>query len=44
MKREKAQTRRGDDAEPQVKPESLVPVSRYHGSRLASGRLFFFFQ
>lgn len=37
MKREKAQTRRGDDAEPQVKPESLVPVSRYHGSRLASG-------
>ncbi|XP_077231138.1 5'-3' exoribonuclease 3-like isoform X2 [Tasmannia lanceolata] len=35
-KREKAQTRRGDDAEPQVKPELLVPVARYHGSRLAS--------
>ncbi|KAB1203693.1 5'-3' exoribonuclease 3 [Morella rubra] len=37
IKREKAQSRRGDDAEPQVQPESLVPVSRYHGSRLASG-------
>lgn len=36
IKREKAQARRGDDADPQVKPEFLVPVSRYHGSRLAS--------
>ncbi|KAF9620796.1 hypothetical protein IFM89_014733 [Coptis chinensis] len=36
IKREKAQTRRGDDAEPQLKPESLVPVTRYQGSRLAS--------
>ncbi|CAK9148267.1 unnamed protein product [Ilex paraguariensis] len=37
IKREKAQAKRGDDAEPQVKPESLVPVARFHGSRLASG-------
>jgi 5'-3' exoribonuclease 2 len=37
IKRDKAQARRGDDAEPQVQPESLVPVARYHGSRLASG-------
>ncbi|RVX03361.1 5'-3' exoribonuclease 3 [Vitis vinifera] len=28
IKREKAQARRGDDADPQVKPEFLVPVSR----------------
>lgn len=37
IKRDKAQARRGDDAAPQVQPESLVPVARYHGSRLASG-------
>jgi len=37
IKREKAQSKRGDDAEPQVKPDSLVPVARFHGSRLASG-------
>jgi 5'-3' exoribonuclease 2 len=37
IKRDKAQARRGDDVEPQVQPESLVPVARYHGSRLASG-------
>lgn len=37
IKREKAQSRRLDDAEPQVQPESIVPVARYHGSRLASG-------
>ncbi|KAF3446762.1 hypothetical protein FNV43_RR11942 [Rhamnella rubrinervis] len=37
IKREKVQARRGDDAEPQAQPESLVPVSRFHGSRLASG-------
>ena len=36
IKREKAQARRGDDAEPQFQPESLVAVSRFHGSRLAS--------
>lgn len=36
IKREKAQARRGDDVDPQVNPESLVPVARYHGSRLAS--------
>ncbi|PON70753.1 5'-3' exoribonuclease [Parasponia andersonii] len=37
IKREKGQARRGDDAAPQVQPESLVPVARFHGSRLASG-------
>ncbi|KAE9458627.1 hypothetical protein C3L33_09467, partial [Rhododendron williamsianum] len=39
IKRDKAQSKskRGDDAEPQVKPESLVPVTRFQGSRLASG-------
>lgn len=36
IKREKGQLKRGDDAQPQVEPESLVPVSRFHGSRLAS--------
>ncbi|KAK9748447.1 hypothetical protein RND81_02G058200 [Saponaria officinalis] len=36
IKREKAQTKRGDDAQPKYVPESLVPVSRFHGSRLAS--------
>lgn len=39
IKREKAQIKRGDDAEPQFQPESLVPVARFHGSRLASGPL-----
>ncbi|GKU90081.1 hypothetical protein SLEP1_g4123 [Rubroshorea leprosula] len=37
IKRGKAQARRGDDAEPQVQPESMVAVARFHGSRLASG-------
>ncbi|GMI83096.1 5'-3' EXORIBONUCLEASE 3, 5'-3' exoribonuclease 3 [Hibiscus trionum] len=37
IKREKAQAKRGDDAQPQVQPDSLVPVARFHGSRLASG-------
>lgn len=37
IKRQKAQTRRGDDAQPQVQPDSLVAVNRFHGSRLASG-------
>ncbi|KAL2512907.1 5'-3' exoribonuclease 3 [Abeliophyllum distichum] len=36
IKRE-SQSKRGDDIEPQVKPQSLVPVARFHGSRLASG-------
>ncbi|XP_068646686.1 5'-3' exoribonuclease 3 isoform X2 [Aristolochia californica] len=35
IKREKGQTRRGDDAEPLSRPD-LVPVARFHGSRLAS--------
>ncbi|KAL3514752.1 hypothetical protein ACH5RR_027469 [Cinchona calisaya] len=37
IKRDKAQVKRGDDSEPQVQPESLVPVGRFKGSRLASG-------
>ncbi|MCD7456075.1 5'-3' exoribonuclease 3 [Datura stramonium] len=37
IKREKAQAKRGDDFAPQAEPESLVPVARFHGSRLASG-------
>lgn len=36
IKRDKAHARRGDDAQPQFQPESLVPVSRFRGSRLAS--------
>ncbi|KAJ9186468.1 hypothetical protein P3X46_002038 [Hevea brasiliensis] len=36
IKREKAQARRGDDVAPQVQPDSLVPVARFRGSRLAS--------
>lgn len=36
IKRDKGHTRRGDDAAPQGLPESLVPVSRFHGSRLVS--------
>lgn len=41
IKREKSQakTKRGDDCEPTDKPETLVPVARFHGSRLASGPL-----
>ncbi|XVF73894.1 hypothetical protein PTKIN_Ptkin13bG0017300 [Pterospermum kingtungense] len=37
IKRKKAQARRGDDAEPQVQPDSLVPVAKFHGSHLAQG-------
>ncbi|PWA72672.1 5'-3' exoribonuclease 3 [Artemisia annua] len=41
IKRDKAQAKsqamRGDDAGPQMEPESLVPVGRFQGSRLASG-------
>ncbi|XP_021771557.1 5'-3' exoribonuclease 3-like isoform X1 [Chenopodium quinoa] len=36
IKRDKANAKRGDDMQPQAVPESLVPVSRFHGSRLAS--------
>ncbi|GFZ10384.1 5'-3' exoribonuclease 3 [Actinidia rufa] len=36
IKRDKVQAKRRDDADPQVNPESIVPVARYHGSRLAS--------
>ncbi|PIA55524.1 hypothetical protein AQUCO_00700075v1 [Aquilegia coerulea] len=41
IKREKSQKKRGrgDDIEPQFKPESLVPVAGYSGSRLASAPL-----
>ncbi|XP_071693495.1 5'-3' exoribonuclease 3-like [Rutidosis leptorrhynchoides] len=42
VKRDKAQAKskaiiRGDDAGPQMEPESLVSVGRFQGSRLASG-------
>ncbi|MCD7446711.1 5'-3' exoribonuclease 3 [Datura stramonium] len=37
IKREKAQSKRGDDSAPRAEPESLVPVARFSGSRLASG-------
>ncbi|CAI9110644.1 OLC1v1010706C1 [Oldenlandia corymbosa var. corymbosa] len=37
IKHGKAQVKRGDDSAPQVSPASLVPVARFHGSRLASG-------
>ncbi|KAI3813891.1 hypothetical protein L1987_18626 [Smallanthus sonchifolius] len=39
IKRDKAQAKsqRGDDARPEIEPESLVAVGRFHGSRLASG-------
>ncbi|KAJ9554058.1 hypothetical protein OSB04_018103 [Centaurea solstitialis] len=42
IKREKAEAKshtRGDDAAPQAEPDSLVPVGRFQGSRLASGPL-----
>ncbi|KAK1273169.1 5'-3' exoribonuclease 3 [Acorus gramineus] len=37
IKRDKSQIKRRNDADPQLKPEQLVPVARFHGSRLASG-------
>ncbi|KAJ8540926.1 hypothetical protein K7X08_001742 [Anisodus acutangulus] len=37
IKREKAQSKRGDDSAPRAEPKSLVPVTRFGGSRLASG-------
>ncbi|XP_014509038.1 5'-3' exoribonuclease 3 isoform X2 [Vigna radiata var. radiata] len=36
IKHGKAQARRRGDAEPRFQPDSLVPVSQFHGSRLAS--------
>ncbi|KAI3937855.1 hypothetical protein MKW92_025261 [Papaver armeniacum] len=39
IKRDRAQKQRGDNVEPTVKPESLVPVARFQGSRLASAPL-----
>lgn len=36
IKGDKARKRRMDDAAPTVQPESLVPVERFSGSRLAS--------
>ncbi|KAJ0987361.1 hypothetical protein J5N97_005717 [Dioscorea zingiberensis] len=37
IKRGKTQAKRGDDIDPQVRPDLMVPVARFHGSRLASG-------
>ncbi|ONK64599.1 uncharacterized protein A4U43_C07F27820 [Asparagus officinalis] len=37
IKRDKAQAKRGDDVDPQVRPNHIVPINRYQGSRLASG-------
>ncbi|WOL03420.1 5'-3' exoribonuclease 3 isoform X2 [Canna indica] len=37
IKREKAQAKRGDDIDPQVRSDLIVPVTRFQGSRLASG-------
>ncbi|XP_065018008.1 5'-3' exoribonuclease 3-like isoform X1 [Musa acuminata AAA Group] len=39
IKREKAQIKRGDDIDPQVRTDLIVPVTRFQGSRLASGAL-----
>ncbi|KAK4781360.1 hypothetical protein SAY86_015462 [Trapa natans] len=37
IKHGKAHRRRGDDVAPQAEPDLLVPVSRFQGSRLATG-------
>ncbi|CAO2174121.1 unnamed protein product [Urochloa humidicola] len=37
IKREKAQAKRGDDLDPRVRDDLIVPVQRFQGSRLASG-------
>ncbi|XP_020599463.1 5'-3' exoribonuclease 3 isoform X2 [Phalaenopsis equestris] len=37
IKREKVQALRGDDIDPQLNPDLIVPITRYKGSRLASG-------
>ncbi|KAJ3693624.1 hypothetical protein LUZ60_009104 [Juncus effusus] len=36
-KREKAQIKRGDDVDPRVRDDLIVPVARFQGARLASG-------
>ncbi|KAJ4847870.1 5'-3' exoribonuclease 3 [Turnera subulata] len=36
IKHEKAQSKRGDDIEPHVQLEALVPIASFHDSRLAS--------
>ncbi|RLM91853.1 hypothetical protein C2845_PM08G09200 [Panicum miliaceum] len=37
IKRGKAQAKRGDDLDPHVRDDLIVPVQRFQGSRLASG-------
>ncbi|CAH1435449.1 unnamed protein product [Lactuca virosa] len=37
VKRDKAQAKRVDDGQPRVDPDSLVPITRFDGARLASG-------
>jgi 5'-3' exoribonuclease 2 len=37
IKREKAQAKRGDDLDPHVRDDLIVPVANFRGSRLASG-------
>lgn len=37
VKRDKAQAKRGDDGQPRVDPDSLVPITRFDGARLACG-------
>ncbi|KAK3122871.1 hypothetical protein QOZ80_8AG0619590 [Eleusine coracana subsp. coracana] len=37
IKREKAQAKRGDDLDPHVRDDLIVPVAQFQGSRLASG-------
>lgn len=37
IKRGKTQAKRRDDVDPLVRPDLIVPVARFHGSRLASG-------
>ncbi|TKW08643.1 hypothetical protein SEVIR_6G037300v4 [Setaria viridis] len=37
IKREKAQAKRGDDLDPHVREDLIVPVANFRGSRLASG-------
>nr|CAB3476771.1 unnamed protein product [Digitaria exilis] len=39
IKREKAQAKRGDDLDPHVRDDLIVPVQRFQGSRLASGAI-----
>lgn len=37
IRRDKAQAKRGDDLDPHVRTDLIVPVARFQGSRLASG-------